>query len=90
MYKENTYYVSVNEWGSVFWRAASWGTTGLNVGDRHRIEGPACEYDDGTVEYYLNGKQVTKEEHERQTNPPKKMTVAEVSKALGYKVEIVE
>lgn len=90
MANENIYYVRVNEWGSVFWRAASWENGHVVVHQRHRIEGPACEYDDGAVEYYLDGELVTEEEHERRTKPAKKMTVAEVSKALGYKVEIVE
>ena len=89
MTKYNEYFVSVNEYGSIFWREGHWHGSAFFPGDRHRVEGPAIEFDNGEVEYWLHGERVTKEEHERLTAKPKKMTVAEVSKALGYKVEIV-
>ena len=44
----------------------------------------------GYKSWYLNDKKVTQEEHKRQTSPIIEMTVAEISKALGKQVKVVE
>ena len=36
-------------------------------GERHREDGPACEYADGDKEWHLNGKWLTEKEHQEQT-----------------------
>jgi hypothetical protein len=59
-------------------------------GKRHREDGPAAEEADGYKSWYLNDKKVTQEEHKRQTSPVVEMTVAEISKALGNQVKVVE
>ena len=53
----------------------------------HREDGPAVIYADGTKRWFLNGKQVTEAEV---MNPVKELTVAEISKLLGYEVKIVK
>ena len=32
-------------------------------GERHREDGPACEYNDGTKQWFLNGKRIFSEEN---------------------------
>jgi hypothetical protein len=59
-------------------------------GKRHREDGPAIEYASGSKYWFLNGKEVTEEEHKRQTSPIIEMTVAEISKAIGKQVKVVE
>ena len=59
-------------------------------GKRHREDGPAAEEAHGYKSWYLNDKKVTQEEHKRQTSPIIEMTVAEISKALGKQVKVVE
>ena len=59
-------------------------------GKRHREDGPAAEEAHGHKSWYLNDKKVTQEEHKRQTSPIIEMTVAEISKALGKQVKVVE
>ena len=59
-------------------------------GKPHREDGPAVEYASGAKFWYLNGKEVTEEEHKRMTSPVVEMTVAEISKALGKQVKVVE
>jgi hypothetical protein len=49
----------------------------------HREDGPAIEYPSGDKYWYLNGKYVTEEEHKR-------LTMEEISKALGKQVKVVE
>jgi hypothetical protein len=46
MSKSTTYQVVVNEHGTKFW---------YSNGNRHREDGPACEYADGSKYWYLNG-----------------------------------
>ena len=59
-------------------------------GKRHREDGPAIEWADGDKSWWLNGKEVTEEEHKRRTSKVIEMTVAEISKALGKQVKVVE
>jgi len=59
-------------------------------GKMHREDGPAYEGADGSKAWYLNGKEVTEEEHKRRTSKVIEMTVAEISKALGKQVKVVE
>ena len=71
------------EWanGSKFWY--------LN-GKLHREDGPAIEWANGSKSWFLNGEEVTEGEHKRMTSPVAEMTVAEISKALGKQVKVVE
>ena len=59
-------------------------------GKLHREDGPAEDYANGDKYWYLNGEEVTEEEHKRMTSPVVEMTVAEISKALGKQVKVVE
>ena len=59
-------------------------------GKMHREDGPAYEGADGSKFWYLNGEEVTEEEHKRRTSKVIEMTVAEISKALGKQVKVVE
>jgi hypothetical protein len=59
-------------------------------GELHREDGPAVEYASGYKAWYLNGKRVTEEEHKRMISKVIEMTVAQISKALGKQVKVVE
>ena len=59
-------------------------------GKLHREDGPAREWANGSKYWYLNGKEVTEEEHKSLTSKVIEMTVAEISKALGKQVKVVE
>jgi len=76
-----TYEVLVYDSGSKEWY--------LN-GKLHREDGPAYEDSDGTKIWYLNGKKLTEADWKRRTSPVKEMTVAEISKKLGYEVKVVK
>ena len=56
----------------------------------HREDGPAIEGTNGYKAWYLKGDHVTEEEHKRLTSKVVEMTVAEINKALGKKVKVVE
>ena len=45
---------------------------------------------DGYKSWYLNGEEVTEEEHKRLTSPVSEMTMEEINKALGKQVKVVE
>ena len=77
-----TYKVTVNEDGDIFWRN--------EVGERHREDGPAVEYSDGTKFWYLNGVRMTEKEHARATSPTKELSVIEIENLLGYKVKVIK
>ena len=59
-------------------------------GELHREDGPAVEYADGRKGWYINGEQLTEDEHKIKTKPVKDYTVSEISEILGYNVRIVE
>ena len=59
-------------------------------GKLHREDGPAMEYANGDKYWCLNDKEVTEKEHKRMTSKVVEMTVAEISKALGKQVKVVE
>ena len=59
-------------------------------GQRHRTDGPAVECADGDKFWWLNGDHLTQEEHAHRVNPAQEMTVADIEKALGYRVKIVK
>ena len=59
-------------------------------GQLHREDGPALEWANGSKYWFLNGEEVTEEEHKRRTSKVIEMTVAEISKALGKQVKVVE
>ena len=59
-------------------------------GQLHREDGPAIVRTDGSKEWYLNGERVTEKEFLKRNAPVKELTVAEISKELGYEVKIVK
>ena len=60
-------------------------------GKLHREDGPAVEWASGYKAWYLNDEEVTEEEHKRMTSKVVEMTDgAEISKALGKQVKVVE
>ena len=59
-------------------------------GKLHREDGPAIEWANGDKEWWLNGEEVTEEEHKRQTSKVVEMTMEEINKALGKQVKVVE
>ena len=67
------------------------GTKAWHLNDKlHREDGPAMEWANGDKEWFLNDEEVTEEEHKRMISPVVEMTVAEISKALGKQVKVVE
>ena len=54
------------------------------------IEYKVGVWPDGSKSWYLNGKNVTEEEHKRMTSKVVEMTVAQISEALGKQVKVVE
>ena len=46
--------------------------------------------DTNVTRWYLNGKQMTEEEHSRAMNPIKEHTIAEIEKLLGYSVKVIK
>ena len=59
---------------------------------RHREAGPAIENADGDKCWYLNGQDLTEEEFDARMNLSRRveeLTVAEISKLLGYEVKVV-
>ena len=75
------YTVKVEYNGDTFWY--------IN-GKLHREDGPAVEWANGSKEWYLNGGELTEEQHKIQTSPVKDYTVTEISKLLGHNVRIVK
>ena len=75
------YKVDVYPCGTQYWR--------LN-GQLHREDGPAVITPSGKRLWYLNGKEISEEEHKHRTNPTKELSVAEIEELLGYKVKIVK
>ena len=67
------------------------GTKFWHLNDQlHREDGPAIEWTNGSKSWWLKGNHVTEEEHKRLTSKVIEMTVAEISKALGKQVKVVE
>ena len=61
-------------------------------GQWHREDGPAVEYASGTKYWYLNGENLSEEEFDARMNQSMKveeLTVAEISRLLGYEVKVV-
>jgi hypothetical protein len=57
----------------------------------HRTDGPAIERANGSKEYWIEGKIYTEEEFLKKTKPKiEELTVAEISKRLGYEIKIVK
>jgi hypothetical protein len=74
------YEVRVYPSGDKFWY--------LN-GKRHREDGPAIEYADGDKYWYLNGQRLTEEEFNERMAPEVGMTIDEMEKVLGRKVNML-
>ena len=53
----------------------------------HREGGPAVEWANGTISWYLDGRVVSEDEV---MNPPKEMTLQEVANKLGYRIKIID
>lgn len=66
--------------------AKIWWVDGL----RHREDGPAIIYEDGSKYWCLNGECVSEEEFNRRTATAVEMTVEEISKRLGMNIKIVK
>ena len=56
----------------------------------HRTDGPAVEWADGTKEWYINGVRMTDAEFLAATQPVVELTVADVEKLVGKRVEIIK
>ena len=59
-------------------------------GQRHRTDGPAVEWWDGGKSWYINGKKLTETEFLAATQPVVELTVADVEKLVGKRVEIIK
>ena len=57
---------------------------------RHRENGPAVEYANGSKEWYINGKELTEAEFLAATQPVVEMTVADIEKLPGKRVKIIK
>ena len=57
---------------------------------RHREDGPAVEYADGSKSWYLNGTEYTEAKWKAKLNPVKELSVKEISDLLGYEVKVVK
>ena len=58
-------------------------------GKLHREDGPACEQANGTKFWFFNGDSLTEEEFNQRVNV-KEMSIDQIQKMLGYKINIVE
>ena len=56
----------------------------------HRLDGPAVIYENGTQDWYLEGVEITQEEHAFRTRSVKELTMAEIEALLGYAVKVVK
>ena len=59
-------------------------------GQIHRVDGPAIEWRNGSVEWWLNDTKLTEAEFLAATQPVVEMTVADVEKLVGKRVKIVK
>jgi len=59
-------------------------------GKLHREDGPAVDYANGSKYWYLNDEELTEAAYNSRMNPVKELTVAEISKLLGYEVKVVK
>jgi len=57
---------------------------------RHREDGPACEYADGSKIWYQYGQEYTEQEFLNLTRPVVIAAVAELERALGYRIRVVK
>ena len=73
------YIVIVDEYGAKCWY--------LND-KRHREDGPAVEYADGSKYWYLNGKELTKTEWRKQIQKVKAPCVGKVVEVDGVKYRL--
>ena len=59
-------------------------------GERHREDGPAIEYLDGTKRWYLNDIEVTEEEHRKSVERKYKKDHINPSHYKQYHIEVIE
>ena len=61
-------------------------------GNVSRLDGPAVEHADGDDFWYIDGVEYTEAKfiERTQPKPTKELTVAEISKLLGYEVKVVK
>jgi hypothetical protein len=60
-------------------------------GQRHRTDGPAVDCANGDKEYWIEGEPYAREIFLKKTQPKiEELTVAEISKRLGYEIKIVK
>lgn len=55
----------------------------------HREDGPAI-IDGDREEWWLNGEEVSEQEHARRTSKAQELTVAEIEDLLGYRVKVIK
>lgn len=61
------------------------------LGDElHREDGPAVEYSNGDKFFYLKGQRLSEGKFNERMTPTVEMTMAQISKALGKNVKVVE
>ena len=78
------YHVTVDEDGCISWYKDAEFTV------LHRDGAPAFEHVDGGKEWWLNGQQLTEQEHTHRVNPAQEMTVADIEKLLGKRIKIIK
>ena len=76
MVTNQEYKVIVNEYGIIKW---------YQNGKLHRLDGPAIEYTNGDVEYWINGEQV-----DSLPSPIKEVTITDLEKMFNCKVKVVK
>ena len=57
---------------------------------RHREDGPAMDFADGSKLWFLDDVMMTEARHKAKMKPVKEMTMAELEEALGYSVKVVK
>ena len=58
--------------------------------ERHREDGPAIEWVDGSKYWFLNGTEYTEAQWKAKLKPVKELSVKEISDILGYEVKVVK
>ena len=104
MTKINTYAVSVNDYGDIFWHLndqfhkkdgpaiefANGDKFWYLNGQLHREDGPAVIRDDcRRVEWWINGYRLHEKEFNSRTKKVKEMTVEEISQELDMKLRLL-
>ena len=100
------YYVTVDDAGTTYWHKdtrckvlhrddpavefANGHKEWYQNGQRHRIDGPAVVYADGSTVWCINDKAMTEAEFLAATQPAVEMTIADIEKLVGKRVKIIK